>query len=85
MAGTATLPCYGGPLNGRSATIADGSRFGWLVSGRLVSNTATVEWVEIRHAEGVYLRATQQGMGRHNATREVLIYKPAPGTVPTVQ
>jgi hypothetical protein len=81
----AALRCYGGPLDGHSATIAAGSRFGWLVNNRLVSNTETTEFAEIKANEGIYVRVTQHGVGRHNANREILMWKPTPGIVPTMQ
>ena len=74
-----SLPCYGGPMDGKDALASRDTRFFWFVATprpHLVATTGTLEYDDIRLAEGCYAR-TSKTEGRRMT--EILIYKPIPG------
>lgn len=68
-----TVEVFGGPLDAQKAVVDGESAFYWLVDGRLVANTTTLPYEDVRHAQGVY--TLHRFIGANRKKREVLIWR----------
>ena len=74
-----SIRCYGGPLDGQKVLVSRDTQFYWYITTprvHLVNTTNTLEYDDVRLAEGCYVRMSKSEDRRQT---EILIYKPIPG------